>query len=556
MSLLSASSLFFILCLYFASSQFLSVLADNHQHDHHGEEHSSGDFSFEWHGLTEMKASDSLWWNAGKVKGEYAAPSMVMVLIPLSSQQIGSSSLSSVSQSSLKEVLEEAEHTAMEIIEENNNGTSCINTTTIDITTPSNTSCYCLLFNSNHFLSTFQINAPNSNADIVALATFTQHVPTEFENGVHFLINRAGNQKAFIIDSAAAATPSSSSSRSSRSSQVRNTMLASLACVAIIVVLAPVAVLVQKYSSVLIRSVTLAFSSGAIFATAIFMTALEAAHLIESKYSNESSVSALWGVMLIAGFLCNPFAEILLNFAGIDIHGHGEGGHSHGHGKTESNAALTTELDDVEKAQSANSIELASKQNSSNESISKNAVHDESVNDSRPREEVNWRLVRSVVIGDFLHNFVDGIFIGAAFSKCSSGLAWTITGATIGHEIAQEIGDFILLTAVAKLRPHWALLINFVAALSVMLGAAAILADSSISNYDVGMCLAFACGVYIYTSLIEGAGWLNEKSPTIRLVSLTSFIIGSTAIGLVLLNHDHCDANEGAATGAGGGHSH
>ena len=48
-------------------------------------------------------------------------------------------------------------------------------------------------------------------------------------------------------------------------------------------------------------------------------------------------------------------------------------------------------------------------------------------------------------MGDFLHNFVDGIFIANAFLDCSQSKGWSIAAATIAHEIAQETSDFFLL---------------------------------------------------------------------------------------------------------------
>ena len=56
------------------------------------------------------------------------------------------------------------------------------------------------------------------------------------------------------------------------------------------------------------------------------------------------------------------------------------------------------------------------------------------------------RVLGGVLIGDFMHNFCDGIFMGTAFIHCSRSLAWSITVATILHEIAQEFADYFVLT--------------------------------------------------------------------------------------------------------------
>ena len=45
----------------------------------------------------------------------------------------------------------------------------------------------------------------------------------------------------------------------------------------------------------------------------------------------------------------------------------------------------------------------------------------------------------AICSGDFAHNLVDGFAIGFAFKMCDHSLAWGILGATMYHEIAQEV---------------------------------------------------------------------------------------------------------------------
>ncbi|MBP7547903.1 MAG: ZIP family metal transporter, partial [Corallincola sp.] len=51
-----------------------------------------------------------------------------------------------------------------------------------------------------------------------------------------------------------------------------------------------------------------------------------------------------------------------------------------------------------------------------------------------------------VVVGDGLHNFVDGVLIAAAFLH-DPALGWATATAVILHEIPQEVGDFMVLLA-------------------------------------------------------------------------------------------------------------
>mmetsp|Transcript_63817 Transcript_63817/g.142375 ORF Transcript_63817/g.142375 Transcript_63817/m.142375 type:complete len:207 (+) Transcript_63817:1274-1894(+) len=71
-----------------------------------------------------------------------------------------------------------------------------------------------------------------------------------------------------------------------------------------------------------------------------------------------------------------------------------------------------------------------------------------------------------------MHNFCDGIFMGVAFRHCSNEMAWSIALATIFHEIAQELSDFLVLTSPLQggLTPVAALLLNMLSGTSVLWG--------------------------------------------------------------------------------------
>lgn len=50
----------------------------------------------------------------------------------------------------------------------------------------------------------------------------------------------------------------------------------------------------------------------------------------------------------------------------------------------------------------------------------------------------------SVLVGDGIHNFCDGVLIAAAFLT-DAQLGWLTAGAIIAHEIPQEVGDYLVL---------------------------------------------------------------------------------------------------------------
>eukprot|EP00978_Attheya_sp_CCMP212_P028169 scaffold96547_cov24-Attheya_sp.AAC.1 len=116
--------------------------------------------------------------------------------------------------------------------------------------------------------------------------------------------------------------------------------------------------------------------------------------------------------------------------------------------------------------------------------------------------------------------------------------------ATLYHEIAQELADFFLLTEHANLSVPWALLLNFASGLSCTLGGILILAFS-LTNEAVGIILGVAGGVYIYVAASECVPRIElaVRNTKDRLISLGWFCVGAIPIGLVLLNHQHCDSH-------------
>lgn len=155
------------------------------------------------------------------------------------------------------------------------------------------------------------------------------------------------------------------------------------------------------------------------------------------------------------------------------------------------------------------------------------------------------RITFSILVGDAMHNFADGVFIATAFKLCNSTVGWAVVAGTVAHELAQELADFLVLTSVCGFRPVFALLFNFLSGLTVMVGAIVVLA-AEMSNKDVGLILAFGAGIYIYNAAVECVPRLmDEPDKRIKAIGLALFVLGAVAIGLVLLGHEHCDDHGG-----------
>ncbi|MFH1710208.1 MAG: ZIP family metal transporter [bacterium] len=145
-------------------------------------------------------------------------------------------------------------------------------------------------------------------------------------------------------------------------------------------------------------------------------------------------------------------------------------------------------------------------------------------------------LVFMNLIGDGLHNFIDGMVIAGSF-LVDPFLGFTTTLAVILHEIPQEIGDFgVLIYGGFKRRT--AFLLNFASALTAVLGAVAVLILSLKIKALTAFLLPFTAGGFIY---IAGSDLIPElkKETGIQnsLFQLFAIILGIGVMTLVLFIH-------------------
>jgi len=104
------------------------------------------------------------------------------------------------------------------------------------------------------------------------------------------------------------------------------------------------------------------------------------------------------------------------------------------------------------------------------------------------------------LFGDGIHNFIDGLIIGASYIvSIPMGIATTI--AVILHEIPQEIGDMGVLLH-GGFRRKKALMLNFVTALTAVIGTIIALSFGAIEGFIMFL-LPFAAGGFIYIAAAD-----------------------------------------------------
>lgn len=129
------------------------------------------------------------------------------------------------------------------------------------------------------------------------------------------------------------------------------------------------------------------------------------------------------------------------------------------------------------------------------------------------------------LIGDALHNFIDGVIIAASYVvSIPAGIATTLAVAL--HEIPQEIGDFGVLIHGGFSRSK-ALVLNFISALAAVLGAVlALWAAAFVERIELFL-VPIAVGGFIY---IAGSDLIPElhKETILRrsILQVLAFLLG------------------------------
>ena len=136
-----------------------------------------------------------------------------------------------------------------------------------------------------------------------------------------------------------------------------------------------------------------------------------------------------------------------------------------------------------------------------------------------------------VLVSDAVHNFIDGIIIGSSYLiSIEVGIATTL--AIVLHEIPQEISDFGILLHAGFSKAK-ALLMNFLSALTSIVGAGIALVVGSNIDALLPTIAAFAAGSFLYIAGSDLVPEIHKISDPKR--SLIQFIAILSGIGIMFL---------------------
>lgn len=152
-----------------------------------------------------------------------------------------------------------------------------------------------------------------------------------------------------------------------------------------------------------------------------------------------------------------------------------------------------------------------------------------------------------VIIGDTLHNALDGVVIAASFLvSIPTGIITTL--AVAAHEIPQEIGDFGLLLNKGLSRKK-VLFFNMLSALATTVMAIITYWLGSSTELPLGILLGLSAGFLLYIAASDVIPSIHGQTAKKNLFDVRPFllVLGAVVVGLAItLAHNYIDT----------GHSH
>ncbi|MDH4326605.1 MAG: ZIP family metal transporter, partial [Betaproteobacteria bacterium] len=155
--------------------------------------------------------------------------------------------------------------------------------------------------------------------------------------------------------------------------------------------------------------------------------------------------------------------------------------------------------------------------------------HDHGEGDGPAHHQEHARAGTLIVVGDTIHNFVDGILIAAAFLQ-SPELGLVTAVAIVAHEIPQEVGDFLVLLHSGYARSK-AFALNIVSSMgSVVGGVVGYFALEGFKDWEPTL-LGVVAASMIYVAVADLIPGLHKR-PELRDTAQQALLIAA-GVGLI-----------------------
>jgi zinc and cadmium transporter len=145
-----------------------------------------------------------------------------------------------------------------------------------------------------------------------------------------------------------------------------------------------------------------------------------------------------------------------------------------------------------------------------------------------------------IVVGDTIHNFLDGILIAAAFLQ-STQLGIVTAMAIVAHEIPQEVGDFLILLNSGYSKTK-AFVLNMLSSCATLVGGALGYLSLQVIEGWTPVLLGVVAASMIYVAVADLIPGLHRRTALRATVSQTLLIalgIGSIMLVRALLGDLH-----------------
>ncbi|MFS8120444.1 MAG: ZIP family metal transporter [Microcoleus sp.] len=138
-----------------------------------------------------------------------------------------------------------------------------------------------------------------------------------------------------------------------------------------------------------------------------------------------------------------------------------------------------------------------------------------------------------IIVGDTVHNAIDGVAIGAAFLvDVPTGIVTSV--AVAAHEIPQEIGDFGLLLA-RGMKPGRVLLVNALSAIATVVTALSTYLLGSTAALPIAPLLAITAGFFIYIAASDIIPEIHEQPHRRANAQAAMLLVGIIVVASAIL---------------------